>query len=684
MENFSEYEIREQVLAFMRTLGMYPANSKDENLILDGKIHRYSIEGDNPRKKNGAYLIHSDGVPNGWVQDWKHGGERVKWIFNFPDNEEAKKKREYFNSSEYRQKAEAERKKRDEELRQKGIEASENARILFEALPEATEHPYLTNKHISPHGVHYQKASNKNSSLIVVPMSDIKGKFITFQNIDENGDKKFYHDAPIKGAFFSIGLDKISKENHLLLLCEGFATGATLHEHTGLPVVCAMTSGNLMGTAQILKDKYKSLNIKIAVMADNDIGTEQKRGFNPGLDTAKKTVEAGLAVEYFAPPFKVDSGSDWNDYITLYGEDTAVQKVKSKLHYLSLSDKERKDYDNSRELLSLISNLDPNIELPPQEFIGGLFPRGYLSAIVAPSGTGKTMFMQKFVSDLSIGGTILDGVTENEPPRKCLIFAGEAGGELLLRRGASLKWPINPQRVKIVDQYKFESNGKSVMLDEDEGFENIKAIINMIKPDIIFFDTLMSFHGKDENKNSEMKPIVKKLNDLAKEYNIAIVLNHHSRKRSAKERSLSLNQDDVIGASIFNRFISLIVGIEPMKDDEKNLLVRPLKSWFKTFMPFAFTLAEDDNGQSVFEIDLSPEGVNNSRVAVWNYLRATFTPGDWFSFPQIILSKIEGNVSKSQCKRSLASLIKDKKIKKRGTTKDTEYSLIGFYDKTEE
>ncbi len=680
IENFSEYEIREQVLAFMRELGMYPAKSKDEMLKLDGQIHRYTIEGDNPSKKNGAYKIYSDGVPNGWVQDWKNGGEIAKWIFNFPDNEEAKKKIEYFNSPEYRKKIEDEQKKRNEELKKKQSDASERARILFEQLTEADEHPYLTKKKVKAHGVRYQSSTKS----LVIPLRDVDGKLISLQTIDADGNKRFFHDAPRDDNFFSFDLEKISKENNLALLCEGYATGATLYEIFGYPVVCAMTSGSLIKVANALKGKYPYL--KIAVMADNDLQTEKKRDLNPGVIAAKAVKEARLAIEYFAPPFPFsDIGTDWNDYINRYGnESSEIQNVKSKLHYLSLSEKERKDYDNRHELYNLISNLDPNIKLPPQEFIGGLFPRGFLSAIVAPSGTGKTMFMQKFVSDLSIGGTILDGVAENEPPRKCLIFAGEAGGELLLRRGASLKWPINPQRVKIVDQYKFESNGKTVMLDEYEGFENIKSIIDMVKPDIIFFDTLMSFHGKDENKNSEMKPIIKKLNDLAKEYNIAIVLNHHSRKRSAKERSLSLNQDDVIGASIFNRFISLIVGIEPMKDDEKNLLVKPLKSWFKTFMPFAFTLTEDENGQSVFEIDLSPEGVNNSRVAVWNYLRANFTPGDWFSFPQILLSEIEGNVTEWQCRRSLAALIKDKKIKKRGTTKNTEYTLVGFYDKAEE
>ena len=38
----------------------------------------------------------------------------------------------------------------------------------------------------------------------------------------------------------------------------------------------------------------------------------------------------------------------------------------------------------------------------------------------------------------------------------------------------------------------------SLMLDDDKGRQNIESFIEMNRPDIIFFDTLASFHNKNE------------------------------------------------------------------------------------------------------------------------------------------------------------------------------------------
>ena len=180
-----------------------------------------------------------------------------------------------------------------------------------------------------------------------------------------------------------------------------------------------------------------------------------------------------------------------------------------------------------------------------------------------------------------------------------------------------------------------------------------------------------------------MKPIVRNLASLAREFNCAVVLVHHSRKRAAKERNLSLNQDDVIGSSIMNRLVGLIVGIEPMKEDEKTLLVKPLKTWFSAFMPFTYSLREGFYGGTTIQTDLAPASVNNSKIYVWNYLRDTFAPGEWFSFSQIILSEIEGDMKDWQVRRILADLAKKGKLNKRGSTRNAEYSIAEINNRGE-
>ena len=239
-----------------------------------------------------------------------------------------------------------------------------------------------------------------------------------------------------------------------------------------------------------------------------------------------------------------------------------------------------------------------------------------------------------------------------------------------------MKWGIKSPNVKVVDQYEFETKDIPIMLDDKEGWDNLVRLVDMYKPDILFIDTFSSFHERDENKATEMKPLIKKLAKLARDFNIAVVLVHHSRKRAAKERSLNLNQDDVIGSSIINRLVGLIIGIEPMKDDEKVLLVRSLKSWFTAFMPFTYTLKENLYGGTTVQTDLAPTGVNNSKSAVWYYLTQNFAVGEWFSRAQIVLSEIEGTVTERQVRYILSDLAKNGKLLTRGTKKTQEYSII--------
>lgn len=112
-----------------------------------------------------------------------------------------------------------------------------------------------------------------------------------------------------------------------------------------------------------------------------------------------------------------------------------------------------------------------------------------------------------------------------------------------------------------------------------------------------------------------------------------------------------------------------------MKDNEKVLLVRPLKTWFSAFMPFTYQITESLYGQPVMETDLAPDVPGNPKAAVWNYLKQVFAQGEWFSLGSIVLSEINPPVSIWQVKRILGDFVKSGKLQKKGTTRDTEYSL---------
>lgn len=661
-------EIENQFIEFMRVNN---CDAHDAiNFIMDGEIHRYRTADDKKSQTSGAYCIWPDGWPCGWVQDWRNG-KAINWKFQRDNISDDKLKSSLTTERIKQMEAISKQHQADMQKQQENLHAnaSEHARVTFEQLkPAEVDNPYLRRKYVLSYGL---RVNSEN--VLAVPMKDIKGRFISLQWIYPDGTKRFFTGANISGAFFSVALDILNQKetaNNPICLGEGYSTMATIYELTKLPCVAAMSCGNLLAVAKALKTKYP--NNKIVVMADNDLKTKD----NPGFNAAQKVVKANFASGCAVPDFKDnENGSDWNDYLSIHGEDETRKKLLLLIREALITPEERVEQDAIKKISALMSDLDPSIQIDALDFIGGMFPRKFVSALVAQSGTGKTLFMQKMCSDLSIGGTIFDGFAENEPVRKCLIFSGEAGFEMMIRRGAQTKWAINPANVKVADQYKFESSDTSIMLDNAEGWKNVQRIVKLYKPDIIFWDSFMSFHEKDENKATEMKPIIKRLNDLARHFNCAVVLVHHSRKRTAKERSLSLNQDDVIGSSVFNRIVGLIIGIEPMKEDEATLLVRPLKTWFSAFMPFTYRMTEDMNGNTVMQTDLAPANVNSSRIAVWNYLNEVFSPGEWFTFSQIITTEINPNVTEWQLRRIIAGFVNSGKLLKRGATKSLEYSL---------
>ncbi len=92
-----------------------------------------------------------------------------------------------------------------------------------------------------------------------------------------------------------------------LVICEGWATGATLHEVMGDFVLCAMNAGNLAKVAQGARKHFPEA--KIIIAADND-------RFTPGNPGLAKAIEAARLVQatLIVPEFPEGAeGTDFND-----------------------------------------------------------------------------------------------------------------------------------------------------------------------------------------------------------------------------------------------------------------------------------------------------------------------------------------------------------------------------------
>lgn len=164
----------------------------------------------------------------------------------------------------------------------------EAQQVLAKASPAPADHPYLVTKGIQPHGILIDAAGR-----LVIGLHDINGAIHTLQRIDRQGNKRFLTGGAKADHFAVIG--EWAADTPHLLICEGWATGASIHEVTGDPVIVAFDAGNLQRVARVLRQRYPAINITI--IADND--DKPGRTDNPGVTAA---TQAARDIDARLPP----------------------------------------------------------------------------------------------------------------------------------------------------------------------------------------------------------------------------------------------------------------------------------------------------------------------------------------------------------------------------------------------
>lgn len=197
-----------------------------------------------------------------------------------------------------------------EQKRQKRV-ADRLTRFYKNLPPFKGEHPYLKKKGIKSHGIKLRVKGNE----LIVPCYGPDGKVWTIQRITTRGSKYLFKDARKKGSYFPLANAKDSFDT--ILLCEGFSTAASVRQATGLPVVAAIDSGNLMPVLKSLKHKYPQS--KFVICADNDEFTRDAKGelWNVGILAANKAAHAVGGASMVHPVFAANDEekklSDFND-----------------------------------------------------------------------------------------------------------------------------------------------------------------------------------------------------------------------------------------------------------------------------------------------------------------------------------------------------------------------------------
>ena len=209
--------------------------------------------------------------------------------------------------------------------------AADQAAAQWQDASESGASPYLVRKGVQPHGVRFAAGG-----VLLVPLRDGAGKLWNVQRIapvkpqDGAPEKLFLKGGRKSGLWHQVGelasgVD--ATDPAVLLIAEGYATAATLHEATGYPVAVAFDAGNMQHVARALRKLYPSA--LLVLCGDDDQATEVQTGTNPGRVKATAAAQAVRGLSVF-PDGLPDGGSDFNDLaVHLGGADglAAVRRI---------------------------------------------------------------------------------------------------------------------------------------------------------------------------------------------------------------------------------------------------------------------------------------------------------------------------------------------------------------------
>lgn len=267
---------------------------RSEGIAISGNLRetktgfiRFDVDGDKPNSQNGWIRFFGDGANFGSFKL----GISASW---FDSGAVKVSKKEIQQRNAARQKEQA----------ISYADAAKKAVYIFNKSIDIDCHQYLTKKGILNHGLKSYKGA------LVVPIFNNCGKLTSLQFIDNTGCKRFLSGGEIDGCYSIIGWRKCG----IVVICEGWATGATIHEATGLPVVVAFNSANLPKVAKNIRLRTGN-RVMIIIAADNDKNLSIRRPDIGNIGIKKGYEAASISRGHLLYPIfsESESGSDFND-----------------------------------------------------------------------------------------------------------------------------------------------------------------------------------------------------------------------------------------------------------------------------------------------------------------------------------------------------------------------------------
>ena len=567
------------------------------------KFDRFPI-GNKKGKSGFCNFVNMGTYAYGIAGDWATG-VKVKWSSHSKETTDTK------TWETIRHKIEADQAKAEKEKKEGQEKIAKDARRVFDAAKPATiEHPYLKRKLGLFAGLAIQGLNVDYRGNLMIPMRDINGAIHNIEYVSSKEPKDTWRHY-IKGekgiSGRGDGLFFGFHGTNDCFLCEGYSTGATIHQATGATVICCFNAGNMPKVAAEFKAAYS--HYKFKVCADNDLWRDD--GKNPGAEKGQETAKI-LGCDCILPVFKdtATKPTDFNDLAVLEGLDTVRAQVVAIDQQIS-----------QRRQFGFVRAGDLEMKTPDC-IIKPILESDAVAVLFGGSGTMKTFLALDMVCCISTGADF-HGM-EIRKPGPVLYIAGEGHNGLRRRLKA---WEIRRQ-ISIDNAPLFISNMPARLTDDD----SVQAVISQIRiiaekygnPILVVVDTLArNFGGGDENATKDMSTFVNNLDMIRAEYRFSVLVVHHT---GHQDQSRARGNKALLGA----------IDAEYRTEKDDTGTVRLYNTKMKEgpeLAPMAFKVASvdlgiiDEDGEPVTSailnpVDYTPSKKDNAQAKGKNQLKA--------------------------------------------------------------
>ena len=603
------------------------------SIKLDGQIHRFSTDSKRNQKDEwysaNTWTFHGKSYSSCSYGSWSRQDEGWFHYESWDLSRESFSEEELEALKEMRKKSEQ---KQREAIQEKQREASQEALQIWEKaskMPLCPEHTaYLEKKQIQPYVARFGKHPRNDRESLIIPLLNSNQELVSLQFLyqDEEGNtqKRFLPGGQKRECFCLLGnLHEVQK----IFIAEGFATGCSVHEASGVPVVIAFDCGNLPVVTAMIRAMRP--NSRIIIAADND-----DAGIAKAKEAAYKNSSEVLLPKFHEQKDLSFKPTDFNDLHVLQG----IHEVKRQLTKRRL---------NPVGIFDFLA-----MDIKPKEFVLEPFcPVKGLVMIFGYRGGGKTFFALSIALAIAGGSSTLNFYAPKA--RRVLYMDGEMASISLHERISQFclakekeSLPPNNDFFRIVTPDLEEDIIPSLVTEEGQN-----AVLELMKDfEVLFVDNLSCLARiSDENANSaewgKTQEFLLKLRRLGK----TVFIIHHAGK-SGEMRGSSAKED------VLDESIKLKIPKNYDPSDGARFEVHYSKGRHvhgESAKPFEAKLHTLADGGLDWEIETLDDVVEQAVLRVYDEEKAAGETPSLRSLATIVANELGEEISHSKVRRVL-------------------------------